>query len=121
MARLLKIAILQPSEEENTKIEEIRRECNYSNDVRCFGQYDDDGERATMVFTSDQMTIRFLDELMASCIKWCVYSGRYMHGEETIGVVCGFSVSEDEVINSTSVDLARDFLGTGSILYLKPH
>jgi hypothetical protein len=121
MARLFKIAILQPSEEQNAKIEEIRRECHYSDDVRCFGQYDDDGERATMVFTNDPLTIRFLDELMASCIKWRVYSGRYMHGEETVGVVCGFSISEDEVIHSTSVDLARDFLGTGTILYLKPH
>lgn len=121
MTRLLKIAILQPFEEENAKIEEIRRECNYSDDVRCFGQYDDDGERATMVFTNDPQTIRLLDELMTSCIKWRAYSGRYMHGEETVGVICGYSVSEEDVIRSTSVDLARDALSTGTILYLKPH
>ncbi|MEG0868418.1 MAG: hypothetical protein RSD49_18275 [Hafnia sp.] len=119
MARLLKIVTLQPREEEGAKIDQVMREAHFSDNVRCFGQYDDDGERATLVFTDDKQTIRLLDELMASNIRWRTYSGRYMFGEHTIGVACGYGITESDVTLATSIDLARDALEMGSILYLK--
>lgn len=70
----------------------------------------------------NQMAKQLIAALEAAGIKHRSYSGRCMFGAQCVGVSCGHSVSEGEVLEAVKnvkggLRVTRDSLGLGTIVY----
>lgn len=117
MPKILRIEALGPKEDEKVKIASIKSTHGYDENVKCFAQYDANGDRAILVFTDNTAAICLLEELRRRSISWTTYR-TLASGEETIAFSCEFGLSSSDLQSSTRLPLTETKTKNGTLFYL---
>ena len=117
MPKILRIEALNANEDEKVKIASVKSCHGYDEKVKCFAQYDANGDRAILVFTDDIAAICLLEELRRRSISWTTYKA-LASDEETIAFSCEFGLSPSDLQSSTRLNLTKTKTKNGTLFYL---